>query len=425
MVYDFDEVIDRRGSGCVRFDRLKDEFGRDDLLPMWIADMDFRTPDFIVNAISERLQHPVFGYTSVPDGYFEMISEWVGKTHGWNVDCSHIRYIPGIVKGIGMVIDAFLKEGEKIVIQPPVYHPFRMVPNRKHHPVVFNPLRPVYEDGIGNNSDILTTDRDRRLLRYEMDLESLEKLFRNDQKIKMLILSNPHNPAGICWERETLEKLALLADRYNILVVSDEIHAEMALHGKRHIPFASVSSEASAHSITFMAPSKTFNIAGIVSSYALVPDDKLRSVFFDYLEAGELNSPSLFAPIATMAAYRNGEEWRRQMLEYVWDNVRFTDEWLRENLPQIRCVVPDASFLIWLDCRSLGLSQEELTDLFVNRAHLAMNDGSMFGSVLPDGSNAGPEGIGFMRMNVGCPRSTVKKALQLLKAAVSEYVKDK
>lgn len=417
-MYDFDEIIDRSGSGCLKLEQLDEVFGRNDLLPMWIADMDFRTPRFVTDALQDRLGHPVFGYTKIPENYFSTIAGWVETVHGWRVDPDHIRYIPGIVKGIAMVIDTFLKPGEKVVIQPPVYHPFRFVPEKKGNEVVFNPLIPVYEDGDGRPSDITGADCDRRLITYRMDLEGLERIFMSDPSVRLLILSNPHNPAGICWDRKTLERLADLTSRYGVLVISDEIHAEMALEGHRHIPYASVSENAASGSITFMAPSKTFNIAGIVSSYTIVPDGTLRSRFFSYLDAGEMDQPSVFAPIATMAAYTKGSQWRKEMLEYVQANVDFTDEWLRANLPQIRCVRPDASFLIWLDCRSLRLSQKQLVDLFVNKAHVAMNDGSMFGSVLADGSLKGPEGCGFMRMNIGCPRSVVRKALESLRDAI-------
>ena len=428
-MYNFDEVIDRSGSGCLKMEQLKEQFGREDLLSMWIADMDFRTPDFVTDALKCRMEHPIFGYTAIPDDYFKTISEWVGTLHGWKVCPEHIRYIPGIVKGIAMVMDTFLKPGDKIVIQPPVYHPFRFVPEKKGHPVVFNPLIPVYENPegqtgsdtvAGHPADICGKDADRRLVTYAMDLEGLESLFKSDSSIRLIVISNPHNPAGICWSADTLRRLAALAKKYGVLVVSDEIHAEMALKGHRHIPFASVSEDAASNSITFMAPSKTFNIAGIVSSYTIVPDEKLREKFFGYLEAGEMDCPAIFAPIATMAAYRKGDGWRRAMLDYVQANVDFTDEWLRTNLPQVRCVRPDASFLIWLDCRSLRLSQKQLVDMFVNKAHLALNDGSMFGTVLPDGSLKGPEGCGFMRLNIGCPRSIVRKALESLRDAITD-----
>jgi cystathionine beta-lyase len=226
----------------------------------------------------------------------------------------------------------------------------------------------------------------------------------------MLVLSNPHNPAGILWSRDTLRRLADFCYRHNIIVLSDEIHCDMALWGNKHVPFASVSDEAAACSITFGAPSKTFNIAGIVSSYAIVPNDELRSRFFGWLQANELNEPTLFAPIATVAAFKHGEEWRRQMLAYIEGNIKFVEDYCAEHMPQIKPLRPQASFLVWLDCRALRLSHDELVSLFVKKAHLALNDGEMFGQ----------GGEGFMRLNVASPRSILLQALRQLEKALKE-----
>lgn len=395
-MYDFDEIIERRGTGCVKYDALGSFFGREDLNPLWVADMDFRTPDFIVDALKARLDHPVFGYPLVPEDYFPTIAAWVGELHGWAVDPSHIRYIPGIVKGISMVLECFFERDVKVMIQPPVYHPFRIVPESMGFEVVHNPLLPVY-DGDG----FLST--------YEMDFEDMESKLEADPSIRVLILSNPHNPCGIAWSRGTLERLADVAERHNILVISDEIHGEMVLDGT-HIPFASVSETAARHSITFQAPSKTFNIAGIVSSYAIVPDDALREAFFGWLEAGELCSPNIFSIVATQAAYKSGRQWRSEMLAYLRANFDFVDSWLRARIPEVRAVRPEASFLVWLDCRKLGLSRSELVGLFVDKAGLALNDGAIFGE----------QGNGFMRLNIGCPRSNLEAALRSLEAALGK-----
>ena len=382
--YDFDKVIDRRGSGAVKTDALGKVYGKDDLIPLWVADMDFETPDFIVNALKERLEHPVFGYTVIPEDYWQTVQKWIADRHGWETRCEWMTFIPGIVKGIGMAINALLKEDEKVLIQPPVYHPFRLIPQKNGREVVFNPLKAL-PDGS-----------------YEMDFENLEAVC--DEKCKMLILSNPHNPAGIVWSRETLERLAEFCHSRGIIVISDEIHCDMALFGNKHIPFAHVSEKAAQCSITFGAPSKTFNIAGIVSSYAIVPNPELREKFFNWLEASEMSAPHLFAPIATMAAFRHGENWRKQMLGYVEGNIEFIEDFCAQNIPQIRPIRPQASFLVWLDCRGLGLSHDELTDLFVHKAGLALNDGDMFS----------PGGNGFMRLNVGTSRSTLEKAMNQL-----------
>ena len=382
--YDFDKVIDRRGTGAVKTDALSKVYGKDSLIPLWVADMDFETPDFIVDALKERLEHPIFGYTVIPEDYWQTVQKWMADHHGWKTECEWMTFIPGIVKGIGMAINALLEKGDKVIIQPPVYHPFRLVPQKNGAEVVFNPLRQLEDSS------------------YEMDFENLESVC--DDRCRMLILSNPHNPAGIVWSRETLEKLARFCHRRGLIVISDEIHCDMALFGHKHIPFASVSPEAAGCSITFGAPSKTFNIAGIVSSYAIVPNPELRERFFNWLEASELGAPHLFAPIATMAAFRHGEEWRQQMLEYIQGNIEFIEEFCKNNIPQIKPLRPQASFLVWLDCRDLGLSHEQLTDLFVHKAGLALNDGEMFS----------PGGEGYMRLNVGTSRQILKQAMEQL-----------
>ena len=383
MTYDFDKIIDRSGSGDLKHEVLKERYGRSDLLPLWVADMDFETPQFITDALRQRLDHSLFGYTVVPDELWTSIIQWIRDHHQWEVKREWLTYIPGIVKGIGMAINVFVKEDEKVIIQPPVYHPFRLTPEGNGRKVVYNPLKKV------NGT-------------YEMDFEQLTEVV--DDKCRLLILSNPHNPAGVCWPKETLQRLAHFCFEHNIIVISDEIHADMALFGNKHIPFASVSDEAAQISITFGAPSKTFNIAGIVSSYAIVPNDSLRRRFYTWLEANELNDPPLFSPIATIAAYTQGEDYRQQMLRYIEDNIRFVENYCREHLPKIKPWRPQASFLVWLDCRDLGLSHDALVDLFVNRAHLALNDGAMFGI----------GGSGFMRLNVGAPRSVLRQALYQL-----------
>lgn len=386
--YNFDEIIDRKGTSCVKYDGLKNAYqGKENLIPLWVADMDFATPDFIVEALKKRCEHPVFGYTFDDDEYYESIQTWLDYKYHWKTEREWISYIPGIVKGIGLAVQCFTQPGDKVIIQPPVYHPFRLVPTRMGREVVYNPLK--LEDGI-----------------YKMDFEQLESLI--DKDCKMLILSNPHNPGGVVWEKEALVKLAQICSAHGILVISDEIHAEMTYPQFRHHPFATVSEEAAACSVTFMAPSKTFNIAGIVSSYALVPDSRIREKFYSFLEAGELNAGTIFAFTATKAAYTYGAEWLQQMRSYVIENVNFVDEYLKKNIPQIKVYRPQASFLVWLDCRELKLTQPELVQLFEDKAGLALNDGTMFGK----------EGEGFMRLNIGCPRSILNQALDSLKKAI-------
>ena len=387
MAYNFDEIIERKGTGCVKYDKTPKG-----LIPLWVADMDFATPDFVMEAIRRRLDCPVLGYPFIPKDYFPTIARWVKNLHGWDVDPEWMCYVPGIVKGIGLVESSFLKPGDKVITQPPIYHPFRIVSEKNGMEVLRAPLKPVYEEG--------------RLVTYEMDFDALEKCISAGGKV--LLLSNPQNPSGVCWSRGTLQRLAELTSARGVLVISDEIHAEMAHKGFTHVPYASVSEAAAMNSITFMAPSKTFNIAGVVSSYAIVPNPEIRAKFFAFMDANELDYPSIFSIEATLAAYRKGAAWRRQMLKYVEGNIAYVDKYLRKYVPEIKAMLPQASFLIWLDCRELGMSQKSLMYFLKRKAGLYMNDGSMFGE----------EGRGFVRLNVGCPRSVLVKAMEQLRAAV-------
>lgn len=385
MKYDFDKIIDRHGSGCLKYDSVCSG-----VIPLWIADMDFQTPDFILDAIKKRLECPVLGYPCRPKNYCSTIARWVKRLHGWDVSDKHICYVPGIVKGIAIVEHLFFPEGTKVIIQPPVYHPFRIVSEKLGNQVLLNPLieRP---DG-----------------QYDMDFDSLQECINDGGRL--LVLSNPQNPSGQCWSADTLRRLAEITAERGVMVISDEIHAEMAHKGFRHVPYASVSPAAASNSITFMAPSKTFNIAGIVSSYAIVPDEKIREKFFAFMEATELDYPSIFSIEATMAAYNKGFAWRKQMLRYVEGNIAYVSKYIRKNIPDIKVVEPQASFLVWLDCRGLGLSHKALINLFQTKAHLYLNDGAMFGR----------QGEGFLRLNVGCPRSILEKAMNQLSTALGK-----
>lgn len=388
-MYDFDRYIERRGSGAIKYDGLKQWYGDSELLPMWVADMDFATPDFIIDALKQRLDHPIFGYTIEPERYRPSIAEWLYNRHDWKIESGWISFIPGIVKGIGMAISALLQPGDKIIIQPPVYHPFRMVAEHNGCEVVENPLKQEVDGS------------------YTMDLEHLDSIAAG---CKMLILANPHNPVGILWSKETLIRLAEICSKHNIIVISDEIHSDMALWGGKHIPFASVSDKAAQCSITFGAPSKTFNIAGIVASYAVVPNNELRERFYGWMEGNELNQPNIFATIATIAAFDNGEQWRQEMISYIEGNIEFVEQFCCQYIPQIKPIRPQASYLVWLDCRGLNLNHEQIVELFTKRAKLALNDGAMFGS----------EGSCFMRLNVGTTRAVLTTALEQLRSAVEQ-----
>lgn len=386
--YNFDKIIDRHGTNALKTDALEELYGSSDLIPLWVADMDFETPHFITDALRERLEHSLFGYTVEPKEYWQTVIDWLASHHQWKVEREWLTYIPGVVKGIGMAINVFVKEDEKVIIQPPIYHPFRLTPLGNKREVVYNPLK-RHENGS-----------------YSMDFENLEKV--TDDKCRLLILANPHNPVGIVWDRDTLVRLADFCHKHHLTVISDEIHCDMALWGNRHIPFATVSQEAADCSITFGAPSKTFNIAGIVSSYTIVPNEKLRHKFFSWLQANELDMPNMFAPIATIAAFSKGEEWRKEMLHYIEGNIDLVIDFCARHIPEIKPLRPQASYLVWLDCRELKMTHKELQDLFIHKAHLALNDGAMFGK----------EGEGFMRMNVASPRSVLLQALEQLEKAV-------
>lgn len=386
--YNFDQIIDRRGTNALKTDVLKERYGNDALIPLWVADMDFLSPPAISEAIIERAKHGLFGYTCPSQEYYNSIINWVKNKHNWNVDQEWLTFIPGIVKGIAFVIDCFSTKEDHVIIQPPVYHPFKIIPTLHQRKVVDNPL--ILEAG-----------------QYKMDLEDLKKQINSSTKI--LILCNPHNPGGRVWTKEELVDLAEICYDNDILVISDEIHSDMAFGDNKHVPFASVSDKAAQNSISFMAPSKTFNIAGIVSSYSIIPNDKIRTKFNNYLKSSELEEGHIFAYLAAQAAYEKGEEWLTEAKEYIWGNILFVEEFMRTNIPQIKTMIPEASFLVWLDCRELRLSQNDLVSLFVKDAKLALNDGAMFGK----------EGKGFMRLNVGSPRSVIEKALNNLKAAIN------
>jgi len=390
MKYNFDEIIDRSHTDSVKQDKLKTLYGDPDLIPLWVADTDFKSPPAIIEALQKRVEHGIFGYTVPPENYLSSIVKWLKKRHGWEVLKEHINFVPGVVKGIAFALDVFTEKGDSIIIQPPVYHPFRLVPTALKRNVINNPL--TLKDG-----------------QYRMDFDGLRDILSR-HTCKMLILSNPHNPGGRVWNGAELRELADICYDNDVMVLSDEIHADMALSGFTHIPFASVSAKAEEISLTLMAPSKSFNIAGIVSSFSVIPNKKIRDQYLGYLEPRELSQGTIFAYTSTTAAYEEGEEWLDQMNDYVQGNVDFVDNYLKEHIPRIKAILPEASFLVWLDCRALNLSQPELVSLFVKKAHLALNDGTIFGQ----------GGEGFMRLNVGTRRSVLEKALNNLKKAVDE-----
>ncbi|MDL2290054.1 PatB family C-S lyase [Paludibacteraceae bacterium OttesenSCG-928-F17] len=388
MKYDFDKIIDRTGTDCTRLERCKEMFGTDDVLPLWIADMDFPTPDFVLNSVKARINHPILGYTLPSKKYNKTVANWLRKKHGWSdVKEEWIDFLPGIVPGLSFAIQIYTREGDEVIIQPPVYPPFLNVVNKNNRKLIFNPL--------------IKTDE-----HFKMDFEDLEKKITS--KTKMLILCNPHNPGGRVWGKETLTKLAEICGKHNIIIVSDEIHADMVLDGYNHTPLASVSEEAARITVTYMAPSKSFNMPGLITAYFVIPNPELRRKLAQFLDKNELVCGNIFAYQATMTVYEKGEEWLKQMLAYVQDNINFVKEYFEKHMPVIKPIIPQASFLIFLDCEGLGFNPEELRNFFIKEAKLGLNEGTSFG----------PGGEYCMRLNVACPRTILEQALSQLRKAV-------
>lgn len=385
---DFDRLIDRHGTSCTKYDAIRDLIGdRTDILPMWIADMDFETPDFIIEAIQKRLTHRVLGYTIPCDKYCGVLQDWFERHYGFRPDAKHLCYTPGIVSGIYKVIQCLTHEGDGIALCPPVYHPFAQVINGSRRKVVEAPLL------LENN-------------RYEIDFNALDKALA---QARILIWCHPHNPGGRVWSVEELQKVAEVAHKHNVTIISDEIHADLTFKAYKHHPFPSVSDTARACSLSFMAPSKAFNMPGVIASQLYIPNDKLRETVFGYLEANHLDAASATTYDAVMAAYSQGDEWLASVIAYIEDNVAYVQQYLNENLPQLSMLKPEASFLIFLDCRKLGFPNgAELTKFLIDKAGLLLNDGTMFGT----------GGEGFMRLNVGVPRSVLKEAMERLHRAV-------
>lgn len=386
--YNFDTVIDRRGTSSMKYEGLDAVFGRHDVSPLWIADLDFAVCPDIVKTLRQRLDHPILGYFACPDSYWNAVMSWLERRHGLKTEREQLAFIPGVVKGIGYAVNFFSRPGDRIVIQPPVYHPFRMVIEGNGRQVVENPL--VFD---GDN--------------YTMDLDGLEEAIIRE-KPTMMILCNPHNPIGIQWSAETLARVAAICRSHGVTVVSDEIHGDLVLYGKPHIPFVDVSADARAVGITLGAPSKTFNIPGLVSSWVLVKDTELRRDFFHWLEVNEFSAPMMISALGAEVAYTHGEQWLDEMVGYVEDNIDFAVNFVDRHIPGVRIIRPQASFLLWVDFRGLGLSQNELMDLLLDKAHIALNDGTMFGA----------QGLGFARLNVGTPRSVLATALEQIREAV-------
>ena len=382
MDWDFDKVIDRSGTWSIKYGRV--EKGQ---YAMWIADMDFPTDPYVHKALQERLDREVMGYTTTPPEFYESIRNWMGKQNGWDIPREWIGYAPGVITGINQAYLTFTNPGDKIIVQPPVYDHFKMYAERLGRKVVDNPL--ILENG-----------------KYQMDFEQLETLF--DERTKVLVLCNPHNPCGISWDKSTLIKLAEICEKHSVIVISDEIHADLTLYGKQHIPFCSASEAAARIGIIATGPTKAFNLAGLSgTAYCIIPDKEKREQFIGTLKACKLDEPSIPTLVATIAAYNSESGWLPALKEYIQGNIECVMNFFAENQLGIVPIRPEASFLIWLDCRSLGLSQDELLSRFRDHAKVYLSNGAGYGQ----------GGKGFVRLNLGCPRSILNEALEHIKAA--------
>ena len=385
--YNFDETIERRGTDCFKWDALQTFYGRGDVTPMWVADMDFRSPDFVMEAIRKRCEHEVLGYTMPSNSYWQAVTEWLQKHYHIQTTKDSLHFIPGIVAGISYALLCLTQPGDKVLVTTPVYPPFLNLPKESGRTLVCSPLK------ITNG-------------RFEIDFEDFE---HKVDGCKLFIMSNPHNPAGTVWGTEVLRRLADICKRHNVIVISDEIHADLTLPGHKHVSYSTVSESAARHSITFMAPSKTFNIAGLGSSVCCITDATLRKRFFGWLDALGVAGGNIFAFTAAEAAFAHGEEWLQQMLEYLNENVQALYNFLKERMPKVKAVLPEASYLAWLDFSDYGFSHKELADRLLNEAKVALNDGTTFG---------GDAYQCCVRLNLGCPRKMLLDALERIAEAI-------
>ncbi len=389
MAWNFDEAVDREGTDCIKYDLREDIFGRKDVIPMWVADMDFRTPDFIVSRMKERLEHEIYGYTFRPARYYSSIIDWISRRHKWIIEKEWISFCPGIVPALNLCTLAFTRPGDSVIVQPPVYFPFFSAVESHGRNLVYNRL--IEKNG-----------------RWFMDFDSL--VSQIGDSVKMIIISNPHNPVGRAWTTGELEKLAEICLSRNVLILSDEIHCDLVLPGFSHTPVASLSPEIAEITVTCLAPSKTFNLAGLSTASMVIPNQVLRKYFNRKVESLHIGNGNIFGTTASIAAYSEGGSWLDALLDYIDNNVDYVRRFCSDLLPEIIPVQPEATYMIWLDCRKMGMSGKELHEFFIRKAGIGMNEGSTFG----------PGGEGFMRMNVGTTFQTVKKAMEQIEKAVKE-----
>ncbi|MFO7655960.1 MAG: PatB family C-S lyase [Bacteroidales bacterium] len=392
MKYNFDEVINRENTACYKYDLRKEVFGNKGVIPMWVADMDFRTPDFIIEALRKRLGHEILGYTFRSASFNSSVTNWLKRRHGWEVRNNWVSFSPGVVPALNLIILALTRAGDEVIVQRPVYFPFFPAIESHGRVLVNNPLK--FING-----------------RYHIDFEDLEK--KLTPVTRMIMFCSPHNPTGNVWSRDDLQRLTGICVKKNIIILSDEIHADLLLNGNRHIPTASMGTGVSDLTITCIAPSKTFNLAGLSTSVVITSNESFKKRYDQMLEDIHVGGGNLFGFIALEAAYNNGEAWLGALLDYIGENLKYLVKYLDENIPEIKPVVPQATYMVWLDCRKLGLDDKALKNFMVNEAGLGLSDGTLFGT----------EGSGFQRINIGCPRKILVEALEKLKKAVVERIR--
>ena len=387
MPINFDEIIDRKNTSCLKYDFAAERGYPADILPFWVADMDFRTPAPVVDALKARAAHGIFGYTQVKDDYFTVLQNWFRTRHDWNVERSDLIITPGVVFAIANAIRAFTKKGESILIQQPVYYPFANMIRQNERVLVDSPLRLI--EG-----------------HYEIDFEDFEQKVI-EHSVKLFILCSPHNPVGRVWTRAELEQLAAICLRHNVIVVADEIHEEFVRPGFRHIPFVALSDEAAAITVTCTSPSKTFNLAGLQTSNIFIRDKELRRCFKEELSRTGYDEPNTLGLTGAKAAYEHGAAWLTELLAYLEKNNTRTKAFLAQHLPKVTLIEPEGTYLLWLDFSAYGLSDEELNAKIIRDAHLWLDDGPIFGT----------GGSGFQRINTACPWSILENGLEHLAKA--------
>jgi len=388
MKYDFDEIIDRSNNRAAKYDERMKKFGTSEVIPLWIADMDFRTAQPIIDACKRKSEEGIWGYTSRPDSYFKSVQEWQKRQNQWDVDVSQMSWSLGVVPSLSSIVKIFSGAGDKILIQTPVYPEFYDVTEAWERVVVENQL--VEKDG-----------------KWHIDFEDFEK---KAKECKIFLLCNPHNPLGIVWEPEELKRMAEICIANDVLIVSDEIHSDLIFHGKKHTPTETLSKEIAEKVITCVSATKTFNLAGLQASTTIFPNEQMKQKFDSFWMNMDIHRNNAFSSVAMEAAYNEGEEWLTQLLDYVSGNFDFIKKYFNENIPKIKPNVPDATYLIWLDCRGLDMTNEELRDFMIHKAGLGLNEGCSFGRSLS----------GYMRLNAACPRSVLEQALKQLKEAVNK-----